>query len=378
MTLENDGKKSEDMVTVCLPQGWPEKLAQFELLHVSGEGETAHALNILSVEGWSGSTGAPPDLRCANAHLPVPLYPGSKMTLRMKAVFTHVFTPRPATIREGEFQRFVYTDTIHIVSPYEISSETTEIITGVEPDSHDAPDPSKYVKSSEALVLGKYSNIKPFSTDNVSIHFVNESPFSEARSVERTIRLSHWSGIHVTEEYDIQHGGAKYVGRWSRATFLKQEHARGGPISRFSAMLPDTAHSLIFKDRIGNIYNWDTIHNSREEKTYVKLIPRYPLYGGWETKFKFGYSIPLKQLVSSISSNKYEVKLSVLPSISGLVSDEVVLKILLPEGAHSPEIQANFDSAFSIKKEKSYLVRFAAALLKFDAVPFSGAVGAFF
>lgn len=36
----------------------------------------------------------------------------------------------------------------------------------------------------------------------------------------------------------------------------------------------------------------------------VNLQPRYPLFGGWSTKFLFGWSLPLSKAVSKVRCKK--------------------------------------------------------------------------
>ena len=62
-------------------------------------------------------------------------------------------------------------------------------------------------------------------------------------------------------------------------------------IRGFMASLPRTAHSVYFRDPIGNIST--TSLNYRLQALEVILSPRYPLFGGWVTEFTLGYSLPL-------------------------------------------------------------------------------------
>lgn len=63
-------------------------------------------------------------------------------------------------------------------------------------------------------------------------------------------------------------------------------------IRGFLAHLPPGAHSIYFKDAIGNISTSQI--RPGMQSTEVILTPRYPLYGGWKAEFVLGYSLPLQ------------------------------------------------------------------------------------
>lgn len=51
-------------------------------------------------------------------------------------------------------------------------------------------------------------------------------------------------------------------------------------VADFKAVLPPSAHSLYYRDGIGNISTSHTRHSLT--KVEVDLRPRYPLLGGWK------------------------------------------------------------------------------------------------
>jgi hypothetical protein len=63
------------------------------------------------------------------------------------------------------------------------------------------------------------------------------------------------------------------------------------------------------------------------------LIPRYPLLGGWSTKFVFGWSEPLWRAVTRLAGGRLVLSTKLGPSVQQLVVDELVIKVhclLLP------------------------------------------------
>jgi oligosaccharyltransferase complex subunit alpha (ribophorin I) len=70
-------------------------------------------------------------------------------------------------------------------------------------------------------------------------------------------------------------------------------------IRGFLAQLPLNAHSIYFKDAIGNISSSQI--RGGLHTTEVILTPRYPLFGGWKSEFTLGYSLPLEVVLSRSS-----------------------------------------------------------------------------
>ena len=54
----------------------------------------------------------------------------------------------------------------------------------------------------------------------------------------------------------------------------------GNVVAELQAVLPSGAHSLYYRDAIGNISSSNTRHHL--DKVQVQLRPRYPLLGGWK------------------------------------------------------------------------------------------------
>ena len=124
---------------------------------------------------------------------------------------------------------------------------------------------------------------------------------------------------------------------------------RDGTISSFTVRLPThaTAGSVFFRDELGNV---STSHIERDS---LVLRPRFPLTGGWRTSFETGYSAQLSNYLhvigsgdSSSSDRTHVLTLSpgvgvgVCPQMDGIVAEEFILKIVLPEGAKDVAVHA--------------------------------------
>ena len=70
-------------------------------------------------------------------------------------------------------------------------------------------------------------------------------------------------------------------GTWSRLDYMtKTMQAASSVVADFQAVLPAGAHSIYYRDGIGNISTSNTRYSLRSVE--VDLRPRYPLLGGWK------------------------------------------------------------------------------------------------
>ncbi len=59
----------------------------------------------------------------------------------------------------------------------------------------------------------------------------------------------------------------------------------------------------------------------------VALLPRYPLFGGWSTRFLFGWSMPLPDAVLRAEGGAYMLTALLGPAIQDVVVDELVVRV---------------------------------------------------
>ena len=61
-------------------------------------------------------------------------------------------------------------------------------------------------------------------------------------------------------------------------------------IKSFKSVLPASASDVYYRDEIGNISTSNLW--SQEDSVELELRPRFPLFGGWQTRFYMGYNVP--------------------------------------------------------------------------------------
>ena len=160
-------------------------------------------------------------------------------------------------------------------------------------------------------------DVGPFQAHELRVHYENNSPFAEVTALTREVEVSHWGNVYVEETYTLKHCGARLKvcdahagpppsraccaraaavactadqgwlrgckGEWSRLEYMADPRQHGiASFRQLSAVLPRSAHSLYFRDEIGNVSSSHVRH--LRDKLEVVLLPRFPLFGGWSVR----------------------------------------------------------------------------------------------
>lgn len=263
------------------------------------------------------------------------------VTLEMEEVFTHALVPFPAEIAQGESQKVIFTGNLHLLVPYTIASSTTEIKLGSSKiESHTKIKPNA-VKDS-LITYGPFTNVAPNSAKEVSVHYENNGPFLTVTEMTRLIEVSHWGNVAVEEEIDMKHTGAVLKGPFSRYDYQRAS----GPdpsIKAFKTVLAAAAKDVYYRDAIGNI----STSNLKEvgDAVEVEIRPRFPLFGGWKTKYTLGYNVPSYELLF-ISGSDYLLTCPFLDHVyDDMVVDKITLRVILPEGVGNIQFSSPYDVA---------------------------------
>lgn len=329
LAVKNDKSSEETVFTACATDEEMRNTAAIESFQV----------NEANMEDKSGSmkllgpseVRSPAGTSCFDFEFAKPLKKGESANLITLMVTTNMMKPLPSKKKQLEPQLVVSTLTQHLVSPYTIQSENSSVLLPTSNvKSQDAPAPTK--QEDTTLKLGPYNKLKPFSSDIFSVHVENETPLLHATMATREIDVSHWGTIRVRESYNIHNLGAEIEGEWSRLDMmLKENSAKSGAALNFRGRIPLSSYDLTFRDDIGNIST--SISTITKDSRMVLLEPRYPIFGGWSTKFKFEYTLPLSSSVFKGSDNQYVLQVLSLPTIMDVTYDQLEMRILLPEGA---------------------------------------------
>ncbi|KAE9456781.1 hypothetical protein C3L33_11277, partial [Rhododendron williamsianum] len=207
--------------------------------------------------------------------------------------------------------------------------------------------PESYTKlekselSGSEIKYGPYENLPPFSYSPIIVHFGNNQPFAVAQELLREIEISHWGNVQLTEHYNLIHGGSQIKGEFSRLDYQARPHVGGASAFRhLVANLPPRAHSVYYRDEIGNISTSNLWGDSK--KTQLEIEPRYPMFGGWRTSFTIGYGLPLKDFLFQ-SEGKRFLNISFGSPIRDLVIHNLIVKVMVSRCCFARVLKGCFD-----------------------------------
>lgn len=269
-----------------------------------------------------------------------PLTKGKALDVEVETVYSRYLVPFPEEVTQKDKQLVKFVGSHYLYSPYKVVKQTTKVIlSSKNVESFTKLKPSS--QSENTLSFGPYENIAPLTVSELTAHYENNSPFLTVTNMVRTIEVSHWGNIAVEEHIDILHTGAKLKGSFSRFDYQREPNSGINSIKNFKTILPAAARDVYYRDDIGNIStsNMYVRHDSVE----LTLRPRFPLFGGWKTRYVIGYNLPSYEYLFTEGS-AYVLKMRLLDHIfDSLVVDDLTVKIILPEGGSDIKLKAPYN-----------------------------------
>ncbi|KAK6277791.1 PREDICTED: dolichyl-diphosphooligosaccharide--protein glycosyltransferase subunit 1A [Theobroma cacao] len=338
LKVENAGSEMVSEVLLAFPELQAKNLAYLMAAQHEGKGKAKNSVVALSVEVASPKD-MPPALTFYSVSLPKGLAEGDSFTFDVLAVYTHALQPIPEQITQADIQLVVYQESAYYLSPYVVKVQSLSIkLPDSRIESYTKLENTK-IHGSE-IKYGPYENLPTFSYSPIVVHFESNQPFAVAQELVREIEVSHWGNVQVTEHYKLVHGGARSKGEFSRLDFQARPNLRGASAFRYLvANLPPRAHSVYYRDEIGNIstsYLWGD-----SKKTELLIEPRYPMFGGWKTAFTIGYGLPLQDFLYK-SEGKRFLNITFSTPMVELIIDTLIVKVVLPEGSSDISVSAPF------------------------------------
>eukprot|EP00753_Platysulcus_tardus_P022673 PLAT9879.1.p1 GENE.PLAT9879.1~~PLAT9879.1.p1 ORF type:complete len:448 (+),score=261.76 PLAT9879.1:15-1358(+) len=255
---------------------------------------------------------------------------GDDQSFSVTYIVTHALQAVPAEIKQAESQLVVLTGNAYFTSPYATTSQKTTVrLASTDIKDYSEVEPTS--ASGDSVVYGSYSDVAPLASAPLRVHSENNSPFATVHTALREVEVSHWGAVSVEEHYELLHTGAKLTGGFSRFDYQMQRQDGNGPSFRgLTAVLPSAAHSIYYRDIIGNISTSEVTPSA--DGLQLKLDARFPLFGGWKTEFYTGYTLPASEVLSA-SSGRYTLTVDFGLPVDGIVTDDLTVKVILPEGA---------------------------------------------
>ncbi|WOL09765.1 dolichyl-diphosphooligosaccharide--protein glycosyltransferase subunit 1A [Canna indica] len=329
--VENVGNEVVSEVLLAFPNTQAKNLAAIKTLYNEGKGKAKSSSVSLPIR-VAQPEGMPPELTFYSISLPKGLEKGGAAAFDVLTVFTHSLQPFPEEITQADVQLVLFQDSAYYLSPYAVKVQTLGIrLPGGRLESYTKYPNAKLVDSE--LRYGPFADVPAFSYTPIIVHFENNYPFAVAHDLVREIEISHWGNVQITEHYTLAHGGARTKGGFSRFDYQARPSARG--LSSFSHLifrLPPRAHSIYYRDEIGNISTSHLWGDSR--KTQLEIEPRFPIFGGWKTTFTIGYGLPLQDFVFKVDGKRM-LNITFGSPMDEVVIDNLIVKVVLPEGSNA-------------------------------------------
>ncbi|KAJ8920650.1 hypothetical protein NQ315_004789 [Exocentrus adspersus] len=276
-----------------------------------------------------------------NVNLKQPIGPGRTTTVTLEEVLTQSLLPYPSSITQKEKQLVRYFGNHYFYTPYVTTKQKTEVtLNSRSVESYSKLKPVS--QSDSTIAYGPYSNIQPFTEDQMIIHFESNAPFLTVTRLERLIEISHWGNIAVEENIEIRHTGAKLKGPFSRYDYQRDSSSTHHSIKSYRTILPASAHSIYYRDSNGNI----STSTVRPRKDYIELElrPRFPLFGGWRSSYTLGYSVPSYQYLFKQPNGEYVLIMRLIDHVfDDMYVEELETSIVLPVGVKNVKIETPYE-----------------------------------
>lgn len=340
LKVENAGPAVVLEVLLTIPNYQAKNLAYLLASSYEGKGKTKGPTISLPVEVVHPK-GMPLDLTTYSISLSKGLEKGESLTLDVFAAFSHSLQPFPEEITQADIQLVLFQDSAFYLSPYQVTAQSLSVrLPSARVESYTKLQNTKLVESE--IKYGPYENLPPFSYNSIVVHFENNRPFAVALELVREIEISHWGSVQINEHYNLIHGGARNKGGFSRIEYQGRPNIRGASsFRRLVARLPPRAHSVYYRDEIGNISTSSLWGDSRQ--TELEIEPRFPMFGGWKTSFTIGYGLPLQDFLFE-SEGKRFLNISFGCPIDEVVVDNLFVKVVLPEGSKEISVSVPFST----------------------------------
>jgi len=286
-------------------------------------------------------------------HLPKPLAPKSQITLGISYSVLNSLSPRPATIQQSDKQYLAYTFSAYVPSAYQTLTQKTKVkfpSTNV-PDyttTSDLKSGADPERKGATYTYGPYDTAKvaPGTEYPITVRYEFTNPVTTVSLLERDLEVSHWGGNLATEDrYWLRNNGSELSSQFSRVdwTFSNYQRAPTSAVREITYPLKPGSVDPYFIDDIGNISTSRYRPGNGKTAANLELKPRYPIFGGWNYSFKVGWNNDLAAFLRETTTpDSWILKVPLIQGFKaseGVQYERVVVRVVLPEGAHNVRFQ---------------------------------------
>lgn len=268
-----------------------------------------------------------------------PLRSKGRAPVVVEYILTDALYPHPEEITQKDRQLMMFYGNGFFYSPYKSLRSSIKFQTGTR-RIEDYTNLSPVSLNTGDVVYGPQGPLEPYAYSQITIHYDNNNPFLKVTKLTRTIELSHWGNVAITEVIDLVHHGAKLKGSFSRYDYQRETNSGMSSVKSFKMYLPASATSVYYRDVIGNIStsNQRTLLDSVE----LDIRPRFPLFGGWKTHYTIGYNVPAYEYLYN-NGEDYFLKLRLIDHLyDNMIIEDATVCIILPEGSVNLELKTPY------------------------------------
>lgn len=276
--------------------------------------------------------------------LPSPIKAGGQQTIGISFYYLKAYTPLPASINQDELQFLSYSFSALCPSAYTTVKQKTE----VKLPSSNVPDYTKVTgsggikefpqKQGSKLIYGPFAESQPpLASEPVTVRFEFTKPVTHVSLLERDVEVSHWGGnVAFEERYTLYHRGANLSTLFNRVKWAQSQYFNPTTYALKELRVPLRPGSIdpYYTDVIGNVST--SRFRSSKREALLELKPRYPIFGGWKYPFTIGWNSDAKNFLRRLTGDGYILSVPFIEGprqAEGVEYEEVVLRIILPEGA---------------------------------------------
>ncbi|WBW74269.1 dolichyl-diphospho-oligosaccharide-protein glycosyltransferase Ost1 [Schizosaccharomyces osmophilus] len=272
--------------------------------------------------------------------LETPVQPGESLTISLQTSLVHGVRPLPAAIDQDDAQFLVYKTSRFLDSMYPTEQQRTRfVLPSSDIESFTTFDESP-VRKGNTLVYETRSLVVPGdSEEEIQVRFEHTNPLPNALDFQMQVELHQYrQKIDVSERIIVENRSAKLKNPFDRARWYMKNFYNpvSTAINRFLINLPKDVSDVSYTDEVGNI---TTSHMRTEPKqTVLELLPRYPVFGGWNYLYKLAWSMPY----STFADQEDEQTVIQLPLtwVPGeLLFEKAIWSYVFPEGASNISVK---------------------------------------
>lgn len=131
--------------------------------------------------------------------------------------------------------------------------------------------------------------------------------------------------------------------QFSRLQYARSNYASPPThaVTKLTIPLKNGARDPYYTDIIGNVSTSRFRPARGIADSHLEVIPRYPVYGGWNYTFRLGWNVDLER-VERTSNSERVLKVPFLEGPEDIQYEKFDINVILPEGARYADQELSF------------------------------------